>query len=89
MNIVKVCNFINCEKFNSKDGSKTFYNASFLADDTVLNCQFIKKEDFDILVKGQRLAPVEVQFSLEENGTDSNGNKSYRLRLIKVNGWCK
>lgn len=89
MYITQKCNFVKVEVFESKDRLKQFHHAHFLADDIIIKCPFIKKEYYDILVKGNPLSPIEVVFNLEENGVSPNGDKVYTIRLHKINGWLK
>lgn len=86
MEINKICNFLEVKEITSKDGKNKYHHATFVVDDIVVNCNFIKQTDYDILKGGQRLAEVAVVFNLFQSGTD-NGNAVYSLRLSNVNGW--
>lgn len=85
MKIEKICNLVGVQEFKSKkDETKVFHNATFLADDLTIKCQFIKNTDFEILNKMNRLQEVNCEFDLYVSGTDSSGAPAYSMRLSKV-----
>ncbi len=84
MQVNKVCNLMNVQEFKSKDGSKLFHHASFVADDIVIKCQFIKQSDYNLLFPMERLSEVDCLFDVTQAGTDNNGNPTYTFRLAQV-----
>ena len=84
MLITKVCNLVGTDEFKSKDGTKVFHHATFLADDTTIKVQFITQNNYTFLSLIPRLSEVECDFNVAQTGTDQLGNAAYGFRLAEV-----
>ena len=87
MKITCKSNFMKLEEFKSKDGKKTFHHATFVVDDSVVACKFIKEEDANLLSNMPHLGEVNCDFNVQQSGTDSNGNAVFSFRLAHVSAF--
>lgn len=81
MKFQKECNMIEVRTITSRDNTKVYYHAKFLADDLMIECQFIPKEVWLKIKDLPRLTTVLMQFDVLSAGMNESNNMTYRFKL--------
>lgn len=81
MRFQKECDLVEVKTITSRDNTKVYYHAKFLADDIMIECQFIPKEVWLKIKDLPRLTTVLIQFDVLSSGTNEQNNMTYRFKL--------